>query len=279
LVCAVGSQAWDRPQNAPKTPAQDSSQPESGTTSAAPAIPVDQANARKAKDLVDQAIEALGGQAYLNIRDREQQGRRFGFHHGQSSGNGTLFWSFAEFPDKERVEYTKERDVARLYVGDKAWEITYKGPHPIEEKDRADYLRLRHFSLETILRTWVKDPGVIFLYEGNATASQRPALRVTLISPKNEAVSLFFDSDTHLPIQKSFEWRDPVDRQKNLEEEVYENYRQVSGVMVPYNVTRFYNGDMSAESFLFSVTFNQSLDHSMFDPNSGYNPNKQPSKH
>ena len=124
------------------------------------------------------------------------------------------------------------------------------------------------------LRTWVNDPAVVLLFEGNAIAAQHPALQVTLINSQNESVTLYFDADTHLPIKKSFEWRDPVDKQKNLEEEVYENYRQVSGIMAPYNVTRLFNGDMSNQRFLNSVTINQGLDPAMFDPNSGYNPNK-----
>jgi hypothetical protein len=119
---------------------------------------------------------------------------------------------------------------------------------------------------------------VILLYEGNAIAAQHPAVQVTLINTKNESVTLYFDTDSHLPVKKSFEWRDPVDKQKNLEEEVYENYRQVAGIMAPYNVTRFFNGDMSSQRFLNSVTINQGLDQAMFDPNSGYNPNKQPGK-
>ena len=90
---------------------------------------------------------------------------------------------------------------------------------------------------------------------------------MTLINPKNEAVTLYFDIDTHLPIQKSFTWRDPVDKQKNLEEEIYENYRTVSGVMVPFNVTRYFNGDMSNERFLFTVTLNQGLDEKMLPDN------------
>src|SRR5579859_3778945 len=274
LVCAVGSHAWERPQNgatpaSPQTPSE---------TPSAQAIPADQQNARKAKDLVEQAIQALGGQTYLTIRDREQQGRGYAFHNGRPSSGGNLFWSFSEFPDKERVEITKERDIAELYVGNKGWELTYKGAHPIEEKDLSDYLRRRRFSLDTVLRTWVNDPGVILLYEGNAIAAQHPASQVTLINTKNEAVTLYFDTDTHLPIKKSFEWRDPVDKQKNLEEEVYENYRQVAGIMTPYNVTRYFNGDMSSQRFLNSVTINQGLDQAMFDPNSGYNPNKQPGK-
>jgi hypothetical protein len=289
MVCAAASHADEQPRNdwsqsnqpqnaAPQAPAASSPASSAPSTQAAASIPVDERNARQAKALIDQAIQALGGPAYLNIRNRELQGRGFGFHHGRPSGNGTEFWSFSEFPDKERVEVTKERDIAELYIGNKGWEITYKGPHPMEPKDLDDYLRRRRFSLDTILRTWVNDPSVALLYDGNANAAQHPALQVTLINSKDEAVVLDFDIDTHLPVKKSFKWRDPVDRQLNLEEEVYENYRLVQGVMTPYNVTRFFNEDMASERFIFSATFNQSLDEAMFDPNSGYDPNKQPGK-
>ncbi len=84
--------------------------------------------------------------------------------------------------------------------------------------------------------------------------------------------------DTHLPVKKSFFWRDPVDKQRNLEEEVYDDYKLVSGIMAPFNVTRFFNGDMSNQRFVSSVTINQGLDEAMFDPNSGYNPNKPAGK-
>jgi hypothetical protein len=247
------------------------------TSSAKSATNAEDEDTHKAKAAVNEAIRALGGDAYLNIHDIEQQGRAWGFHHGQSTG-GDVFWSFYEFPDKERVEYTKERDVARVFIGDKGYEITYRGVHPVEEKDMVEYLRQRRYALDTILRKWVNDPTVMFLYEGNAIAAQHPSIQVTLINSKDEAVTLDFDAQTHLPVRKAFEWRDPVDRQKNLEEEVYDNYRQVSGVMVPYNVTRLFNGDMSRQRFLFSVTINQPLDEAMFNPDSGYNPNKPAKK-
>lgn len=282
LVCAAWSQAANQP---PATPVPAQSPKVSSANVTPPPIVnshTDDAadeNARKAKTLVQQAIQALGGDLWLNIRDREQQGRGYSFHHGRPSGGGAIFWSFSEFPDKERVEITKERDIAELYVGDKGYEITYKGAHPIKSEDLTDYLRRRRFSLDTVLRTWVNEPGVLFLFEGNAIAAQHAALRVSLTNTKDESVTLYFDVDTHLPVKKTFEWRDPTDRQKNLEEEVYENYRAVSGTMQPYNVTRFFNGDMSAERFLNSVTINQGLDQAMFDPNSGYNPNKPQGKH
>jgi hypothetical protein len=279
LVCSVCSHAWEQPRN---DAAQSSSQPSSSASSDAarpsPAISPDQENAHKAKAIIEQAIAALGGQTYLTIRDREQQGRGYSFHHGRPNGSGGVFWSFTELPDKERVEITKERDIAELYVGKKGWEITYKGPRFIEQKDLDDYLRRRRFSLDTVLRTWINDPSVVLLFEGPAVAAQHPATQITLINSQNESVTLYFDTDTHLPVKKSFSWRDPVDRQKNLEEEVYENYRQVSGVMAPYNLTRYFNGDMASQRFLNSVTINQGLDQAMFDPNSRYNPSKAPGK-
>jgi hypothetical protein len=268
LVCCALAQAPDQGQGPPGQ-ATGTSQANSAQSS----NPADE-NSRKAKGLIEQAIAALGGKTYLNIRDREQQGRGYGFHHGRAEGGGNVFWDFIEFPDKERVEITKERDIAQLYVGNKGWEITFKGPHPLDPKDLDQYLRRRHFSLDSVLRTWVNTPGVILLYEGNSIAAQHPAQRVTLINAQNESITLYFDEDTHLPVKKSFEWRDPVDRQKNLEEEIYENYRSVSGIMAPFNVTRYFNGDMASQRFFNSVTINQGLDAAMFDPNSGYNPNK-----
>ena len=272
LVCAVWPCAWADPQTG---------SPQQTATKAAtpPSQPITpdrdaQENANKARALIEQGIKALGGETWLTIRDREQQGRTYGFHAGRATGGGGPFWGFSEFPDKERVELTKERDIAELFVGDKGWEITYKGPHPIEKKDLEDYLRRRHFSLDTVLRTWVNDPKVLLLYDGNAIAAQHATLQVTLINAQNESVDLFFDTDTHLPVKKSFEWRDPVDKQKNLEEEVYDNYKPVSGTMAPYSVTRFFNGDMSNQRFLNAVTINQGLDPAMFDPKSGYDPNK-----
>ena len=268
LVCSLLAQAPPQGQTAPGQSAgvgqgnsTQSSSPEDEST-------------RKAKSLVDQAIAALGGPTYLNIRDRQQQGRGYSFHHGRAEGPGNVFWDFIEFPDKERIEITKERDIAQVFVGNKGWEITYKGPHALDPKDLDQYLRRRHYSLDSVLRTWINTPGVILLYEGNSIAAQHPAQRVTLINAQNESVTLFFDEDTHLPVKKSFEWRDPVDRQKNLEEEIYENYRSVSGIMAPFNVTRYFNGDMASQRFFNSVTINQGLDPAMFDPNSGYNPNK-----
>jgi hypothetical protein len=262
--------------------AQVASEPPQSSTApkqTAPAMPVGQANALKAKALLDQAIQALGGRAYLSIKDMQQEGRSFSFHHGRPTSNGVQFWRFVEFPDKERIEITKQRDIAVVYNGDKGYEITYKGPHPADPKEVSEYLRRRRFSLDTILRKWASDAKVALFYEGTAVAAQKPAEQVTLINENNESVTLDFDADTHLPIRKTFTWRDPQDKQRNTEEEIYDNYRASQGIMTAFGFTRYFNGDMASERFLNSVSYNKDLNPAMFDPDSRYDPNKSSGKH
>jgi hypothetical protein len=262
----------------PAASAQASAQAPAEPATKSQASPAGQENARQARALLNQAIQALGGQAYLNIHDMQQTGRTYGFYHGRPSGVGALFWRFVEYPDKERLEVTKERDVAYVYTGDKAYEVTFKGARDMETKDLEAYLRRRRFSLETMLRVWINDPSVALFYEGTALAGNLAAQQVTLINSKDEAVKLFFDIDTHLPLKKSYSWRDPVDKQRDDEEEIYDNYKPVQGVMTPYSFTRYYNGDMQSQRFLNSIQYNQGLDPAMFDPNSGYDPNKAAKK-
>ncbi len=233
-----------------------------------------QDNARKARAILDQAIQALGGAAYLNVQDMQQEGRTYSFYHGNPTSTGVLYWRFTKFPDKERIELTKKRDVVYVYNGDKGWEITFKGTALAEPKMLSDYLRRREFSLEWVLRRWLNEPGVALFYDGSAIAEQKPAVQVTVLNARNESVSIYVDPDTHLPIKKTFSWRDPTDKEKNVEDEVYDNYRPVQGVMTPYSVTRFYNGDMSGQRFLNSVSYNQGLNDSIFMANATYDPNK-----
>jgi hypothetical protein len=120
---------------------------------------------------------------------------------------------------------------------------------------------------------------VALFYDGNALAGNLPAQQITMINAKNEAVSLYFDIETHLPIKKTYTWRDPLDKERNVEEEIYDNYRLVQGVMTAYGFTRYFNGDMQTQRFVNSAHYNEALNESMFDPDSRYDPNKSAGKH
>ena len=256
-------------QGAPSGPSDQSTPPDQNTPDEqnTPSIPTDQESVRRAKAILDQAIQALGGDAYLNWKTQNSEGRSYSFHHGEPNSVGTLFWRFKEFPDKDRLELSKKRDVIEVFNGDKGYEITYKGVRNMDEKDElAPYLRRRHYSLDWVLRDWLHQPGIALFYDGQTVAAQKETDEVMIMNAKNEAVTLNFDINTHLPVKKSFVWRDPVDKQRNVEEEIYDNYRLIQGIQTPFDVTRVFNGDMAFQSFLTSASYNQPLEASLFDP-------------
>jgi hypothetical protein len=258
-------------QTAPSSNTDQSSPPDQNSS----ALPIDQENVRKAKAIIDQGIEALGGQAYLTWQEQTQEGRAYSFHHGEANSLGTIFWRFKKYPDKERVELTKKRDVVEIFNGDKGYELTYKGVRNLESKEELDpYLRRHHYALEIVLREWLNQPGVALFYEGQTVAAQKETDQVTIMNSKNEAVTLNFDINTHLPVKKKLTWRDPTDKERNVEEEIFDNYRLVQNIMTPFDVTRMYNGEMAAQSFLTSVSYNQPVNDSLFDPHAALEKHK-----
>src|SRR5215470_15764400 len=84
-----------------------------------------QTNQQKARAIVDQMVQALGGQAFLTVEDYYAEGRSGNFHNESLQG-WSLFYRFWKWPNQDRTEFTKQRDVVRLYFVDKAYEITYK---------------------------------------------------------------------------------------------------------------------------------------------------------
>src|SRR5215471_3403922 len=76
--------------------------------SASPAAQTDQDNAAKARRILQEGIQALGGQAYLTWRTQSSQGRSYSFHHGEANSLGTIFWRFRQYPDRDRLELTKK---------------------------------------------------------------------------------------------------------------------------------------------------------------------------
>jgi hypothetical protein len=244
-------------------------------SAAAKPIAPENENSRKARALLQQMIDALGGQAYLNLQTIEQEGRTYSFYNGKPNSLGTPFWRFYKFPDKERVEVTKQRDVAFINVGDKGYEKTYKGVAAMEPDQLKDYLRRHEHSLEVVLRRWLPDPTTALFYDGPAVAEQKPCDSVTLFNAKNDSVTIFIESNKHLPVKKIFQWRDPADNLKNEEGEIFDNWRLVQGIMTPHTLLRSHNGDTTNQRFLTTVRYNTPLPDSMFDVSATYDPYKK----
>lgn len=218
-----------------------------------------QENARHARMVLDAMVQALGGQAWLNQKNQMRQGQAAAFFHGKPSGGTTEYWEFHSWPDHDRIEYTRHRDVVQFYLGRAGSEVTYKGKAPLPQEQVDDFLRRRDHSIESAIKLWLNDPRTILIYEGQRLAARHLADQVTLISADNEAITILTDVQTHLPLRRTFEWRDPVYNDKNLDAEEYDDYHSIDGFPTAFTITRFKNDDMTRQFFLQHTSYNQEL--------------------
>jgi hypothetical protein len=257
----------------------------------------DSDNARKARTLLDQAVQALGGQAYLTYQNKVEQGRYYPLYHGRTSTLGIPYNYCVQYPDKDRFEVLAEKDIhvipgaidiggikskksvmVLIHNGMRGYETTYKGTAAQDPEDLADHLRRRQHSLEWVFRKWSSDSGVALFYDGVSVAEAKPVDQVTLLNSQNDSVTVYLDQNTHLPIKTTFSWRDPTDKQKNIEEEIYDLYKPVDGIMTPYSITRNFNGEMSMQRFINTVKYDLKLPESTFEATVNYDPKQGPKK-
>jgi hypothetical protein len=216
-------------------------------------------NAQQARAALDRMVQALGGQAWLDMKNQEREGFIAAFFHGNPDAGTTLYYEFHQWPDHDRVDVTKHRDVVEFYLGNEGWEVTYRGKKPMDKELLDDFLRRRDHSIETAIKVWLKDPNTILVYEGQHLVERKLGEQVTLISADNESITILMDTQTHLPLERIFQWRDPLYKDKNTDAEEYDDYHTMEGFPTPFSITRFKNGEMWRQYYIKKVTFNQTL--------------------
>ena len=222
-------------------------------------------NAKKARATLDAMVQALGGEAWLNMQNQMRQGHIAAFYHGQPDMGTTDFWEFHSWPDHDRIEFTKHRDVLQFFLGREGWEVTYRGKKALPKDIVDDFLRRRDHSIETAVKVWLKDPKTILIYEGQHVVERHLADQVTLISAQNEAITILTDKQTHLPLRRNFQWRDPEFKDKNTDGEEYDDYHMVNGLPAPFSITRFKNDEVIRQYYIDRVEFNRDLPADFWD--------------
>jgi len=222
-------------------------------------------NALQARAALDAMVKALGGSAWLNLQNMEREMHVAAFFHGNPDPGTTELFEYHQWPDHDRIEATKHHDVLEFFIGRQGWEVTYRGKHAIDKDTVDDYLRRRDHSIETAVKVWMKDPNTILIYEGQHLAERHLAEQVTLISPQNEAITILMDEQTHLPLRRTFEWRDPLYHDKNIDAEEYDDYHVVQGFPTPFTISRWKNDEMVRQYFVNKVVYNQNLPADFWD--------------
>ena len=225
---------------------------------------------QRGKLLLDEMVSALGGDAWLNRKTETLEGRTAAFFQGAPDPGVIEYHEFRRFaasgePDADRLEFTKKRDIIQIWDDKSGTEVTYKGNQPLPKDQVEETLRRRAHSIEEVVRTWLKMPGVMVVGEGTSMVGRRMADKVTVLSPNNDAVTLELDAATHLPLRRTYQWRNEKFKDHDEESEDYEDYHTIQGLPTAFTITRYKNGDMTGQRYLVKVSYNEPLPASLFD--------------
>jgi hypothetical protein len=241
--------------------------------SAAPAQIAGQTPEQRGRKLLDTMLESLGGDFWLNRKNIQERGHLARFFRGAPTGIVIDFDATHQFPtanrfeadrigfltDKSMILPGKKIDVVQIWTADKGYEVTFKGKSELPKEQVIDFYRRRDHSIESIYNTWLKAPGVVVIAEGTTMVERRLADRVTVLSDNNDAVTLDIDSSTHLPLRRTFLWRNETFKDHDEDAEEYADYHVIQGLPTALTITRYHNGDMASQTFLLKVEYDVAL--------------------
>jgi hypothetical protein len=230
----------------------------------------------RGKRIVNECVEALGGQKFLAVNDIVQSGRAYSFYRDKLTGltiarTATRYLNKVEDPSQtlailERQDFGKKLDYGILFQQDDAYEITFRGARPLAT-DRFE--RYKHYTIADIfyiLRERLHEPGLIFEGRGADVWNNFPIEIVEITDARNEVVTVYFHKTTKLPVREVSTRRDPATKEKIDEETLYTKYRESDGVQWPLTVQRNRNGERIYEMFSDSLEIDKKLpDKNMFE--------------
>jgi hypothetical protein len=237
----------------------------------APAQPAESREAR-GKRVVYEAVQALGGDAFLHMNDRVESGRAYSFYRERISGldRATIYTRYlAPVPGqvevRERENFGIKQDSGILLLEDGAWEINYHGTRPMDDEKFANYKMSTLRNVLYILRQRLNEPEMAFYSQGSDMFENRPVEIVDITDAANNTVTVYFDQRSKFPVRQTFRRRNEQFHDFDTEVTIFGLYRNVGGgVMWPCNIRRQRNGEKIYEMFADQVEINKDLKDNLF---------------
>jgi hypothetical protein len=236
-----------------------------------------QTRQERGKQIINDALDALGGPHFRAMRDRVESGRAYSFFREELSGLSVarIYVQYLQpqgprTPDellvRERQSFGKEEKSGAVLLSDgKGYQITFRGARPVPQETIDRYRDTTLHSVLYILKERLDEPGMIFEYQGSEIVDNLPADKVDITDADNRTVTVFFYRTTKLPLRQIYYRRDPKTGDRNEEVTIFGKFRDAGGgVMWPLDVQRLRNGERIYQMYADSVQINQSLPDKLF---------------
>jgi outer membrane lipoprotein-sorting protein len=218
-----------------------------------------EASEAKGREILKQVIDALGGQAYLNEKTSQCDGRfaQFG-HNGALSGylEFKVYWSY---PDKNRTDFAKKGNIIDLYSGDEGWTLDRDGVSEEPAPAVSDFQEGVKRNINNVLRNRLREDHIQIRFGGNSVVDLKQVDWVEITDAEERQFRLAVDHSTHLLVRSVVTIRDENSGEKMNETTVYSNYQLKDGVQVPMQVTKERDGRRVYQAFYSTCQINPQL--------------------
>ncbi len=222
---------------------------------------------QRGKRVVDECLDALGGDRFLNMQTRVESGRAYSFYRDSLTGlsiariytryDSGVTDTTHNLAQHERDNYGKKEDYGTLFTDKEAWDITFRGARPLPAERFTRYKETTLRDIFYIIRVRLHEPGWIMESKGADVIENRPVEIVDLTDADNLTTTVYFDQITKLPVRQVFFRRDTVTKDRNEEVTHFTKYRDAGdGVQWPFAIERDRNGEKIYEIFSASVEIN-----------------------
>jgi len=225
----------------------------------------------KSQKIIDAAVAALGGQAYLNVQTVLGRGFYSDFKDGAPQVP-SKFVDYLVYPNRERTEFTlsgiktiqtNDRDTGWTFDG-AVKKISDQGPAQIEE-----FKRTMRASVENILRGWWRNEGGTVKYIGRreaGLAKRNETIRLTY--PDGFWIEYEFGAKDGLPAKVIYKRMrkdmDLAEMVETTEEDYLRSYVNIEGVNVPWVIDHFVAGKQTSRINYEQVQLNQKFPDALF---------------
>jgi len=227
-----------------------------------PAEPTDE----KAEQIVQRAIEVMGGSTYLNIHSSIGRGVFTAYKEGQS-GLPSTFVDYIIFPDKERTEFrASSGKIIQTNTGDTGW--IYDGAaKTLKDMNKAqveDFKLAARSSFDNLLRGFWRKDGAKLSYAGRREAGlARRNETVRLTYADGYTVEFEFGVKDSLPMKILYK-RKNADGEETAEEDRMAQHVKIDGVTAPFVIDHYSAGAQTSRINYQSLEFNTPIADTLF---------------
>jgi hypothetical protein len=225
----------------------------------------------KAEQVLQKAIQAVGGDAYLKVQTVTAHGF-FTEYPGGAPGVPVKFIDYISYPDRERTEFTgggnrtiQTNDKMQGWLFDGAAK-TLKDQTPKQVEDFRNGMRT---SVENLLHGWWRQEGATLSYVGRREATLgRRNETIKLTYPDGFWIEYEFAAIEGTPAKIIYKRKiqnpDTEQMEESTEEDQLFKLLAFGGVTVPFVIDHFRNGVQSSRINYESIEFNKPLADSLF---------------